>query len=284
MSDAILRIDHFTDPACPWAFSAEPDLLALDQLYGDQLEWHTRLVVLSERPGDSEAKGMTLELLMMGDERLGSLYGMPINAARRPHMLVAKPVDMLVKAAQLAEPEKADAVLRALRVAWQTDHRPVDDPEVGLSVAAEAGADRAKLSAQLELSETAEALAEDMRAARTPLPAAAGPLDHKLGGPPEERRYTCPSLVVTRLDGTAEPLAAPGFQSLGAYEVVLANLAPELTRKAPPTDPLEVLQRAGWPLATVEVARVMGVDSEEAAGVLSSSSAVQDDRGYWSAA
>src|SRR5947209_1754951 len=58
---APLRIREFTDPACPFAFSAEPARLRLRWLYGDQIEWELRMVVLSESPDDYLAKGFTPE-------------------------------------------------------------------------------------------------------------------------------------------------------------------------------------------------------------------------------
>ena len=45
---ADVRITEFTDPGCPWAYSAEPIRRRLDWLYGDQVEWDIRMVVLSD--------------------------------------------------------------------------------------------------------------------------------------------------------------------------------------------------------------------------------------------
>ena len=47
MADVL--ITEYTDPACPWAFSAEPFRLRLDWLYGDRLEWQVRMVAATER-------------------------------------------------------------------------------------------------------------------------------------------------------------------------------------------------------------------------------------------
>ncbi|MBA3304895.1 MAG: hypothetical protein H0U25_03085 [Thermoleophilaceae bacterium] len=56
-----VRITEFTDAGCPWAFSAEPFRLRLDWLYGEHLEWPTRMVGLSESPQDYLDKGFTTE-------------------------------------------------------------------------------------------------------------------------------------------------------------------------------------------------------------------------------
>ena len=100
-----------------------------------------------------------------------------------------------------------------------------------------------------------------MRAARSPSPASRAQ-DYKLGGPPEERRYTCPSYELERTAPppadwpTASRVDLPGFRPVEAYEAAIANLAPELTRRPDPEGVAEVLAWAGMPLATAEVAAV----------------------------
>ena len=50
---APVLIRHYTDPSCPFAFSAERQRLRLLWLYGAQIEWELHMVVLmEERPGD----------------------------------------------------------------------------------------------------------------------------------------------------------------------------------------------------------------------------------------
>jgi hypothetical protein len=43
-------ITEYTDPGCPWAYSAEPHRLRLRWLYGDELDWRRRMVVLARSP------------------------------------------------------------------------------------------------------------------------------------------------------------------------------------------------------------------------------------------
>jgi hypothetical protein len=108
-----------------------------------------------------------------------------------------------------------------------------------------------------------DALAEDMDRARHPAPAALA-LDHKLAAWNGGRRYTCPSYELT-LDGDTETvLVAAGFQPLPAYEVLIANLAPSLERRATTDDVAEVLAWAGEPLASKEVAVVCELTVPEA--------------------
>jgi predicted DsbA family dithiol-disulfide isomerase len=281
MTKGLVRIDHFTDPACPFAFSAEPDILALKWLYGDQLEWNTRLVVLSEKAGENEAKGLTTEMIEAGSAQLAEQYGMPINRGKRPHLLVAKPADLAIKAVQLYRPGAADRFTRALRVAWHSDMRPIDNQDVILDVATESGIDRDALTAWLELPAVEQALKADMAAARLPHPAALV-MDHKLAGPDDQRRYTCPSFEFSPKSNPDDIHSVPGFQNLLAYESGIANAAPGIVRAAPALDPLDVLEWADWPLATVEIARVMGVSDAVAEHALDQTSAVKE-RGFWRA-
>ena len=71
---APVRIRHFTDPACPFAFSAERQRLRLDWLYGDQISWTTHLVVLSETANPD----LPPEKIARGRRMLFERYGMPM--------------------------------------------------------------------------------------------------------------------------------------------------------------------------------------------------------------
>jgi predicted DsbA family dithiol-disulfide isomerase len=49
-----VSIELFTDPACPFAFSAEPARQRLRWHYGDALKWTVRMIVLTLEPGEAE--------------------------------------------------------------------------------------------------------------------------------------------------------------------------------------------------------------------------------------
>jgi hypothetical protein len=75
------------------------------------------------------------------------------------------------------------------------------------------------------------------------------------------------------------------MQSSLTYEVAVANLAPGLERREPPTDPGEVLAWAPFPLSTQEVAEVMGAAREDARMLLQESGAhftPAGTDGFWS--
>ena len=68
-------------------------------------------------------------------------------------------------------------------------------------------------------------------------------------------RYTAPSLLFAHRDGRT--LEAGGFQPVEAYDVIVANLDPTLTRRGPAEDPVDVLAALPYPLTTREVAAAM---------------------------
>ena len=88
-------------------------------------------------------------------------------------------------------------------------------------------------------------------------------LDHKLANWSGGRRYTCPSYEVTRRRDDVT-IAIPGFQPFAVYDVVMANLLPDVERRAAPGSVREVLEWAGEPLATQEVAAVCEISRDEA--------------------
>jgi hypothetical protein len=67
-------------------------------------------------------------------------------------------------------------------------------------------------------------------------------------------RFTAPSLVFRRGD---ERLVAGGFQPVEAYDVLLAHLAPELTRREPATEIAGIMAAFPDGLFTAEIAAVM---------------------------
>jgi predicted DsbA family dithiol-disulfide isomerase len=251
---ATLSIMHFTDPACPWAFSAEPVRLRLRWHYGDALEWRTSLIVLSEHADDYLARGFTPERMAEGMASIQRRFGMPIDPGPRPRLAVSAPACRAVVAARLHAPAAEEPLLRGLRIRGMGGG-VLDDPALIREAALAAGIDPAALDAWLQDPAVEVALRADMAAARAPS-AAARALDHKLAGPAEERRYTAPSYEIARIDDGAA-LSLPGFNAVEAYEAAIANLAPELVRRPAPGSAAEVLEWAGEPLATAEVALLL---------------------------
>ena len=250
-------ITEFTDPGCPWAFSAEPFRARLSWLYGDELEWKVRLVGLAASPQDNEEKGSP-------PEQAGA--GVREDRARARH------ADRHLRAPAhggdgarvpgggrraLHAPDAMRALLRSLRVRTFAGEL-LDAPETIAGAARDAGIEPAELRRWMAGDDVARELEEDMARAREPLPAARA-LDHKLANWSGGRRYTCPSYEIVRLsDGVR--IAVPGFQPFAAYDVVLANLVPGMDRREDPASAAEVLEWAGTPLASKEVAVLCDTD------------------------
>src|SRR5579862_2913439 len=128
-----LEITLFTDPACPFAFSAEPVRMQLRWHYGDQLRWQVRMIVLTLEPGEAEK-------LAGGAPGLQRLYGMPIDPAPHRRPASSEPACRAVVAARLNAPERAEALLRRLRVRVMAGGL-LDGPALIAGAASEAGLD-----------------------------------------------------------------------------------------------------------------------------------------------
>ncbi len=258
---AVLEITNFTDPACPFAFSAEPHRIRLRWLFGAQIAWRNRTVGLSERLGDYLEKGFTPEKQAEALARLAREHGMPMDTREQPRMMATVIACRAVIATRLYCPGREDSLLRRLRI-LRFAGELIDEPAVIAQAAREADVDPEALESWMDEPAVEAALREDMADARSPTPAARA-LDHKLSGPEEERRYTCPSLRFVRpADGRT--IDVPGFQPFAAYEVVIANLCPNLERRPAPSSAEEVLAWADEPLATAEVAAIMEVSRDDA--------------------
>ncbi|MDX6665330.1 MAG: hypothetical protein QOG68_1536, partial [Solirubrobacteraceae bacterium] len=230
-----LEVTHFTDPVCPFAFSAEPVRRRLRWHYGEQLVWRTRMIVLTLEPGEAEK-------LAEGAPGLQRRYRMPIDPAPYARLVSSEPACRAVVAARLHAPEREELLLRRLRVRTMLGGL-IDEPELLAAAAGEAGIDPAELARWSAGDDVEEALRADIAAARAPSRAARAQ-DDKLGGPAHERRYTAPSHEIAS-PGRPEAVAVVGFNPVEAYEVALANLEPALVRRAVPASVAEVLAWAG---------------------------------------
>ncbi|HEY4098006.1 MAG TPA: DsbA family protein [Baekduia sp.] len=280
---ADVTITEFTDPACPFAFSAEPFRWKLDWLYGDKIAWDVKLVGLSDDPGALAAKGFTPEMLANGMKRIAEEHHMPIDTRPPERMAASVPACLAVVAARLHAPEQMRALLRALRV--RTFSGAILDAQETIDGAArDAGIDPAALAGWMAGEDVRAALDEDMAAAREPS-AAALALDARLADWSGGRRYTCPSYEMERVADGLE-LSAPGFQPWRVYDVISANLMPGVARRAVPETVAEVLAWAGTPLASEEVAVICEVSLAEAREQLSLVAVEQPvgAEGYWTLA
>ncbi len=272
----------FTDPGCPFAWNAEPLLHHLQWRYGDQLTWETVMVGLAETSEDYTSRGYTPEF--MHDSWIGFAAGhpMPIDTGLREHVSATGPACRAVVAAQLQAPDRAERLLRALRVRFFTEGC-LDDPALIGRAARDAGIDPDALSAWTVRPDTQAEYEAQKARARQPTPATLAQ-DSRLAGEPGARRYTCPSLEVTRADGAR--LAAPGFQPWLSYELLFGNLLPEAAQRPDAETVSEVLDWAPFPLATAEVAQIRGIERETARQELLAAGASERPAGsdaFWTA-
>jgi predicted DsbA family dithiol-disulfide isomerase len=274
-------ITEYTDPGCPWAFSAEPFRRRLNWLYGERLEWQVRLVGLAESPDEYVDRGFTPERQSQAFSMIGREHGMPIDTSVRPRMAATVPACRAVVAARLNAPNKMRRLLRRLRVRHFAGEL-LDAPETIAAAATDAGIDPSELERWTATEDVEAALREDMVAARHPIEAARV-LDAKLANWSGGRRYTCPSYEIVRVSDGVK-IAVPGFQPWAVYDVVTANLVPGVDRREPPSSVEEVLAWTGTPLATKEVAVVCDIDfarAREQLGRVADEEHVGAD-GFWS--
>lgn len=276
-----LRIVEYTDPGCPFGFSAEPARHRLHWLYGDEIEWDVRMVGLAESGEDYVERGVTVETQSEVFAQIAADHGMPIDPGIRERMAATWPACRAVVAARLGY---GSAVARTL-VRWLSVKHfggmLLDEPATIAVAAQSAGLDADALAVLMDEPRTEQAIADDFAASRTPSPEALAQPE-RLAAWSGGFRYTCPSYEISRSDDGAR-MIAPGFQPLRAYELAIANLAPELARRSDPERVEEVLAAFATPLATREVAEVMGIDTDAARALLAPVARIErvGGDGYW---
>jgi len=253
---APLEVTHYSDPGCPWAWSASPALAVLQWRYGDGLRWRHVMIGLTERRVEYENRGYTGERQARGYIGFRDRLGMPFAVTPRPRPHGTGPMCRVVVAARRLAPEHEWAVFRALQFAQFTTTLDLEDPRsLEQALAWLPGVDATALVAASATPENEAVYEADRAAART---AAGGPTEYQgksATTPQGEIRFTAPSLVFTTPDGHS--LESGGFQPLEAYDVCIANLDRSLARRPHAEDALGVLRAFPAGLTTAEVAAVM---------------------------
>jgi protein-disulfide isomerase-like protein with CxxC motif len=248
-----IAVTYYSDPGCPWAYSVNPALAVLRWRYADQLDWRLVTIGLTERAEQYVQRGYTPGMVAVNNRRFRR-FGMPFATAPREYVPATSRACRAIVAARLAAPGSEWAVLRALQVAWFTTTLVLDrDEDIATALGAVEGLDVPSLVAAIDSAEVVAAYEADRAEART---AQGSPtaLQGKAAATDGPVRYTAPSLVFER-DGSR--LEAGGFQTIEAYDVIVANLDPTLTRRPPPDGPAPVLERFPAGLTTQEVAAVL---------------------------
>lgn len=250
-----MQVTHFSDPGCPWAWSASPAFAVLRWRYGDQLQWRHVMIGLSETAEQYARRGYTGER-MARNYRSFRWRGMPFATTPRERPHATWPMCRVVVAARRLAPEREWAVFRALQFAQFTTTLVLDDlDEIEKALAWVPDIDPSALVAAAQEPETKELFAADRALARS---AAGHPIEFQERSattPDGDVRFTAPSLVFTAADGRS--LEAGGFQPIEAYDVCIANLDTSLSRRPPADDVDEILAAFPDGLTTLEVAAIM---------------------------
>jgi protein-disulfide isomerase-like protein with CxxC motif len=255
-----IDVTYFNDPGCPWGYSISPALAVLRWRYGSQLRWRLVTIGLSEDPDRYVKAGYTPTRSSLGQLMFRARYGMPFAPTPRPRVLGTARGCRAIVATRLLDPEREPEVLRALQFGWFTTTLLLDEDEgIAQALARVEGLDVGAVVGMLNDSRVTEAYEADKLQTRQ---AEGGPTHfqgkaRQTDGPV---RYSAPSLIFTAgagSDGEKRRLEAGGFQTIEAYDVLLANLDPSLAREAPPDTPLPALERFPDGLVTQEVAAIM---------------------------
>jgi len=249
-----LQATLYSDPACPWAYSATPSITTLHWRYGDQIEWQLVMIGLRDDTSGQEASGYTPTRQAMGSRSFRERFGMPFAAAPRARLISTGRACRAVVATRIAHPGREFAVMRALAFAWFNTPLLLDeDGAIGTVLGRVEGIDAGAVVAALDAPATTEAYAHDKARARS---AAGGATEFQGKAAVSDGlvRFTAPSVVFA---SGSRSLEVGGFQPLEAYDVAIANLDTSLERAPAPEDPVELLARFPEGLCTQEVAVMM---------------------------
>jgi 2-hydroxychromene-2-carboxylate isomerase len=252
---AAITAIHFTDPACPWAYSARPAHARLRWRFGDQIEWRLVLIGLSESAEAYEARGYTPDRLIDTQHRFSRRFGMPYSFDVKPRMAGTARACRAIVAARELDPALGEAALRSLQLLQFTTPRLLDDDnDLRAALAGVPGLDADALVGRIDDPDVVAAYQADRAFARS----AEGSPTHaqdRFSTSDGPVRYTAPSVIFE--DGSGGRLEVGGFQPFEAYDTALANLDVRLDRRAAPGDVLDALLDFPNGLTTAELASVM---------------------------
>ena len=216
-----LRATLYTDPACPWAYSATPWITTLRWRYRDQIEWSLVTIGLREDTSGLVAAGYDTARQAVSSRNFRERFGMPFAAAPRARLVATGRSCRAIVATRNAYPGREFAAARALAFAWFNTPLLLDeDVAIEAALSGVAGIDAAAVVAALEAPETIEAYERDKARARS---AAGGATEFQGRAAVSDGRvrFTAPSIVFESGSGSLE---VGGFQPLEAYDVAIANL------------------------------------------------------------
>jgi predicted DsbA family dithiol-disulfide isomerase len=248
---------YYTDPTCPWSWSAEPVLRKLMVEFGDNISWTYVMGGLARdytrSPGGADA--LLAHWLDVADEG-----AMPIDPRlwRDGPLGSSYPACMAVKAAAEQDGDAAGRYLRAVREGLMCFRRKLDTSEALVEEARRARLDVERFRVDLASNAIVEAFGEDLEEVRHPTDAArAARTTIELGG---RERMSFPSVAFVGKDGSRA--YASGQRGYDALRAAAVEVGAAPVGAAPP-GVLEALRRFGL-MATAEVAEVCGLPGPRA--------------------
>ena len=162
-----IDVTHFSDPGCPWAYSASPAHAVLRWRYGDQLRWRLVTIGLTEQADQYVRRGYTPAGSARGYLRFRR-RGMPFATEPRPRVSGTGLACRAIVAARLQAPELELPTFRALQFAWFTTPLVPDDrDDLALALERVEGLDVPAVLAALDSPEVEGAYQADRAEART---------------------------------------------------------------------------------------------------------------------
>ncbi|MGA7395844.1 MAG: DsbA family protein, partial [Solirubrobacterales bacterium] len=249
----------FTDPSCPFGYSANPALRTIEWRYRDQLDWQLVMIGLSEP--DGPGLPYTRTELARSWISLRDRHGMPFSVEPKLRSYTSSRACQAIVAARLIQPGSEWRTLRALQLLHFNSPLMIDDDEqLRAALSSVEGLDADRIVSSLDSRAVQDAYRHDWAETRT---AAGGPTDlqGKSAETPDGIRFTAPSVIFESASGGLE---LGGFQPVEAYDVAIANLDPTLVRSAPADSPLDALVLYPSGLTTQEIAAIMAPHNTDA--------------------
>jgi len=250
-SQGLITARLFTDPACPYGYSASPWLRTIEWRYRDQIEWQLVTITLSEPGNPSEITPARAADHWID---LRERYGMPFIVEPKLRSVTTERACQAIVASRLIQPGSQWRVLRALQLLFFNTPLLLDDnDQLRAALSSVEGLEADWIVASLDSPEVQAAWREDWKETRT---AENGPTDfqEKSSETSDGIRYSAPSVIFSSDDGQCE---TGGLQPVEVYDAAIANLNPDLKRHAPPESPLEALALYPAGLSTQEIAQIM---------------------------
>lgn len=249
-----VQVTVFNDAGCPWGYSANPAFRVLEWRYGAQLDWRLVVIGLTEHAQEYVDRGYTALRSAEGYARRFRRFGMPFAPEPRSRVVGTGRACRAVVAARLQAPGSEWGVFRALQFAWFTTTLLLDEDDgIAHALRGLPGLDIDAVIASIGSTEVEEAYLRDRAEARRGAGSPAE-LQGKTATTDGPVRFTAPSVVVERA-GTR--LVAGGWQTIEAYDVVIANLIPDGDRRGVPETPLPLLESFPGGLTTQEIAQLL---------------------------